>query len=152
VTIADAGIRLASEADAQAVAGIIARVITEPNPVGFMSALSADQVTAWVRRLGDQGALFLATVEDGAAGFGALDFNTEDPETGTLGVWVLPEYRRKGLATQLGEALLDFARDKGYRRIRGRLPDENPAALSFLSSLGALVPLQNPEMRFDLPL
>jgi len=52
----------------------------------------------------------------------------------------------------LGESILDFAREAGYRRIRGRLPANNEPALSFLSGLGALVPLRNPEMRFELPL
>ncbi len=47
---------------------------------------------------------------------------------------------------------LGFARDKGYKRIRGRLPQGNEEALAFLSSIGALVPIYNPDMRFELPL
>ena len=47
---------------------------------------------------------------------------------------------------------LEHAREKGYKRIRGRLPQNNEVALSFLSSIGALVPLYNPEARFELPL
>ena len=45
-----------------------------------------------------------------------------------------------------------LARDKGYKRIRGRLPQNSEIALSFLSSIGALVPIYNPEARFELPL
>ncbi|KAA0232009.1 GNAT family N-acetyltransferase [bacterium] len=60
--------------------------------------------------------------------------------------------RRRGLATALAEELLEFARERGYRRIRGRLPDGNEPALSFLSSIGAMVPLRNPDMSFELPL
>jgi ribosomal protein S18 acetylase RimI-like enzyme len=75
-----------------------------------------------------------------------------EPDTGLLGVWVLPDHRRRGLATDLAELLLEFARERGYRRIRGRLPEGNEAALSFLSSIGAMVPLRNPEMSFELPL
>ncbi len=152
MTTIDAAIRQAGEADAPAIAAIIARVVTEPNPVGFAGALSEEQAAGWVRRLGDQGCVYVAEIDGKAAGFGALDFNTEEPEIGTIGVWVLPEHRRKGLATQIGEAVLDFAREAGYKRIRGRLPANNQPALSFLSGLGALVPLQNPEMRFELPL
>src|SRR5262249_52677400 len=84
--------------------------------------------------------------------FGALDFDTMEPETGILGVWVLPDQRRRGIATLLAEELLDFARDHGYRRIRGRLPEGNEPALSFLSAIGAMVPLRNPQMTFELPL
>jgi ribosomal protein S18 acetylase RimI-like enzyme len=65
---------------------------------------------------------------------------------------VLPEHRRRGLATELAEDLLEFAREHGYRRIRGRLPEGNDPALSFLSSIGAMVPLRNPDMTFELPL
>jgi GNAT superfamily N-acetyltransferase len=69
-----------------------------------------------------------------------------------LGVWLLTEHRRKGVGTALAEYALGFARDKGYRRIRGRLPAGNVSALSFLSSIGALVPMYNPEAVFELPL
>jgi GNAT superfamily N-acetyltransferase len=149
---ANATIQRASGADAAAIASIIADVVREPNPVGFSQAMDEEQTRGWVKRLGDQGCIFLATIDGRPAAFGALDFNTEIPETGTLGVWVLPQFRRRGLATSLGEHILDFAREAGYKRIIGRLPKDNEPALSFLSGLGALVPLQNPEMRFELPL
>jgi GNAT superfamily N-acetyltransferase len=69
-----------------------------------------------------------------------------------IGVWLLPEHRRKGLGTALAEYALGFARDKGYKRIRGRLPQNNETALSFLSGIGALVPMYNPEAVFELPI
>jgi hypothetical protein len=47
---------------------------------------------------------------------------------------------------------VDFARENGYRRIRGRLPEGNEPALSFLSAIGAMVPLRNANMTFELPL
>ncbi len=152
MTTLDATIRRASDADAVDIAAIISRLVTEPNPVGFREAQSSEQASRWLARLGDQGCIFVAQVEEKIVGFGALDFNTEEPDTGTIGVWILPDFRRRGLATMLGESILDFAREAGYRRIRGRLPANNEPALSFLSGLGALVPLQNPEMRFELPL
>jgi RimJ/RimL family protein N-acetyltransferase len=145
-------VRPATPADAPAIAAVIARVAEEPQPVGFRRALSAEEVEQWRRRLSDQGTLIVAERDGVVVGFGALDFNTEEPDTCTLGVWVLPEHRRRGIATALGSQLLEFARDAGYRRVRGRLPEGNEPALSFLSSLGALVPLRNPEMRFELPL
>jgi len=148
----DMVVRPATPQDAKAIAAVIARVAEEPQPVGFRRALSADEVEQWRRRLSDQGAIVVAEREGQVVGFGALDFNTEEPDTCTLGVWVLPEHRRRGIATALGSQLLEFARDAGYRRVRGRLPEGNEPALSFLSSLGALVPLRNPEMRFELPL
>lgn len=152
MTAVDTSIRQATAADAAAIAGIIERVVAEPNPVVFTRAWSVDEVANWLRRLGDQGAIFVAESGGRAIGFGALDYNTETPDTATLGVWLLPEWRRRGIGTQLGGFLIDFARDAGYKRIRGRLPERNEPALSFLSALGALVPMSNPEMRFELPL
>jgi ribosomal protein S18 acetylase RimI-like enzyme len=143
-------IRPATEADADAIAGIVQGVGSENTllPEGFDN----DQAAAWVRRLGDQGAIFLAVDGSIPVGFGSLDFDTMEPDTGILGVWILPDHRRRGLATQLADELLEFARQRGYKRIRGRLPEGNEPALSFLSGIGAMVPLRNPNMTFELPL
>jgi GNAT superfamily N-acetyltransferase len=152
MTQTSATYRRAGPEDTEAIAGIIAELVKEASPAGFERALSPEDIRTWFSRLGDSGAVFLCLVDGSAAGFSALDFNTHDPDTATLGVWLLPAYRRRGLGTVLAEWALDFARDRGYRRIRGRLPSDNDAALSFLSSIGALVPVYNPEMRYELPL
>ncbi|WP_322817995.1 GNAT family N-acetyltransferase [Tepidiforma sp.] len=143
-------IRRASAADAEGIAAILRGMGNEN--VGLEGPFDASRIEAWLRRLGDDGALFVAYDGSIPVAFGALDFDTADPGTGLLGVWVLAEYRRRGIATDLAEAILEFARQRGYRRIRGRLPEGNEPALSFLSSIGAMVPLRNPNMRFELPL
>jgi GNAT superfamily N-acetyltransferase len=152
VTQTSATYRRAGPEDAEAVAAVIAELVQEANRVGFERALSPEEVRAWISRLGEGGAVFLCLVDDAVVGFSALDFNTQEPETATLGVWLLRPYRGQCLGTRLAGWTLDFARARGYRRIRGRLPARNKAALSFLSSIGALVPIYNPEMRFELPL
>jgi GNAT superfamily N-acetyltransferase len=142
--------RRATRDDAEGVASIV-RALGAEN-VGLRGEFTADRVREWLGRLGEGGTLVVA--QDGSilVAFGALDFSTTEPETGILGVWVLPDHRRQGLATEVAEQLIAFARDQGYRRIRGRLPDGNEPALSFLSSIGAMVPLRNPNMSFELPL
>ena len=144
--------RQANINDADAISAVIAEVVKEPNPVAFDRALTPDEVRTWLTRLGGEGGVFLAIIEGKVVGFGALDYNTFEPDTVILGVWMLQEARRKGIGTALAEYALGFARDKGYKRIRGRLPSDNEVALSFLSSIGALVPIYNPEARFELPL
>ena len=144
--------RQATIHDADAIAQIINTVVREPNPVGFEGVMTGDGVRTWLTRLGGEGGIFLCIADGKAIGFSAIDFDTHQPDTGVLGVWLLPDYRRKGLGTALAEYALGFARDKGYRRIRGRLPQGNANALSFLSSIGALVPMYNPEAVFELPL
>jgi len=143
-------LRRATPEDAEHVAAV-GRALKDENtslPTDFTTAKAEE----WIRRLGDQGTIVIAFDGSIPAAFGALDYNTSEPETGVLGVWVVPEHRRKGLATDVAEALLEFARENGYRRIRGRLPENNEPALSFLSGIGAMVPLRNPSMTFELPL
>ena len=144
--------RQANVNDAEAISAVIAGVVKEGNRVGFDGPMSPEQVRVWLTRLGGEGGVFLALIEGKVVGFAALDYNTFEPETVVIGVWMLPEARRKGIGTALAEYALGFARDKGYKRIRGRLPQDNEIALSFLSSIGALVPIYNPEARFELPL
>jgi GNAT superfamily N-acetyltransferase len=144
--------RPATHADAEEIADIVRALAQETN-VGLPGDLSdATRVRQWLDRLGESGLIVLAVDGSIPVAFGALDYSTTEPDTALIGVWVLPDHRRRGLATRLAEDLIDFARDRGYRRIRGRLPDGNDPALSFLSSIGAMVPLRNPSMTFELPL
>jgi|SRR5687768_1486921 GNAT superfamily N-acetyltransferase len=143
-------IRRATADDAESIAAILRGM--GPENVGLAGPFDAERARNWLKRLGDDGAIFLACEGSIPMAFGALDFDTAEPETGTLGVWVLPDHRRRGLATDIADEVLAFARDRGYKRIRGRLPEGNEPALSFLSAIGAMVPLRNPSMTFELPL
>ena len=109
-------------------------------------------MSTWRRRLGNSGAIYVAVENGELIGFGALDYNTRQPDTCTLGVWLRSEWRRRGIGTVLAEYLLAHAREQQFKRVVGSLPDNNEAALSFLSAIGALAPLINPDSRFELPL
>ena len=137
--------------DAPAIASIAHALGNEPN-IGLPPALDGAAAKDWLDRLSDRGAVVLALDGSIPVAFGSVESSSGEPETGVLGVWVLPDHRRRGIATQLAEELLELARDLGYRRIRGRLPEDNEPALSFLSGIGAMVPLRNPDMTFELPL
>ncbi len=143
--------KVATAEDAGAIADIVRGLAGEN--VGLPDNFTEpERVAEWLNRLGESGYVLLAFVGSIPVAFAALDYNTMEPETATIGVWVLPEHRRRGLATMLADGLLEAARERGYRRIRGRLPEGNEPALSFLSSIGAMVPLRNPNMTFELPL
>ncbi len=150
--MAETEFRRATVDDAVGISAAIAEVVKDPRPVALRSEMSPEQVQGWIQRLGQEGGLWVALSEGQVVGFSALDFNTEEPDVGTLGVWILPANRKQGLGTALAECVLEHAREHGFRRIRGRLPQGNEVALSFLSSIGALAPLYNPESRFELPL
>ena len=150
--MSDPTYRQATSDDAETIAEIINTVVQEPNPVGFDGPTTAENVRTWLARQGGEGGIFLCLLDGEAAGFSALDFDTQQPDISVLGVWLVPEHRRKGLGTALAGCALEFAREKGFKRIRGRLPEHNETALSFLSGIGALVPIFNPEAVFELPL
>ena len=145
-------VRRATPEDAPQIAEVIAEVLAEPEPVALEPMTPAD-VTAWLDRQGDAGATFV--VDDGrqrVLAFAAIDADATSAEECAFGAWVRPRNRRQGHATALAEEALEFARERGYRRIRGRLPEGNEPALSFLSAIGGLVPFTNPGASFELPL
>jgi L-amino acid N-acyltransferase YncA len=144
-------IRTATQEDAEQIAEIIEEVLAEGRPVAFTEPMSSEAVRAWIERQGDSGTMIV--VDDGRfiRGFASIDFDSSQPGECTFGAWVRARYRRQGNGTALAEEALAFARQHGYRRIRGRLPEQNEPALSSLSAIGALVPLTNPGASFELP-
>ena len=145
-------IRRATPDDAEQIAKVIQEVVAEPNPVAFDRARTPDEVRAWISRQGEHGAMFV--VDDGRhiVAFAAMDFDSSRPDECTFGAWVRLRNRRQGHGSALAEEALAFARHHGYKRIRARLPERNEPALSFLSSIGALVPLMSPGTSFELPI
>lgn len=146
-------VRRATKADAAQISEIIAELLREPNPVALAAARSTEEIEEWMERQGDQGAFFV--LDDGRnhlLGFATVDFNSAEPDAATFGAWIRQQNRRQGHGTTLAEHCLAFAKQQGYRRIKARLPRDNEPALSYLSSIGALVPLFNPGTTFELPI
>ncbi len=142
--------KLATTADAAAVASIAHALRGEANT--SLPELDVEGARAWLGRLEEGGAAVLALDGSIPVAFGAVEETADEPGIAELGVWVVPDHRRRGIATELAEELLELARERGLRRIRGRLPEGNEPALSFLSAIGGMVPLRNPDMTFELPL
>ena len=146
-----AEVRRATPQDAEALAEIIEALIANEERVA-LGPMSADEIRAWMDRQGEDGVMLV--LDDGrfVLGFAAVDFDSAAPQECTFGAWVRPQNRRQGHGTALAEEAIAFARERGYRRVRGRLPEGNEPALSYLSSIGALVPMKNPGMAFELPI
>ncbi|MSQ42531.1 MAG: GNAT family N-acetyltransferase [Dehalococcoidia bacterium] len=145
-------IRRATKADAAQIAEIIGEVILEPDPVILTREWSAGEITAWMERQGDSGAFFVVEDRERVLSFATIDFDSAEPDEASFGAWVRRINRRQGHGSALARHCLAFARECGYKRIRARLPERNEAALSYLSSIGALVPLTNPCATFELPI
>ncbi len=145
-------IRRGTPADATQIAEIIAELLHEPTPITFSRAQTTEEVEQWMERQGDSGAFFVIEDRSRLMGFATVDFNSAEPDAATFGAWIRVKHRRQGHGTALAEHALAFARSKGYRRIKARLPQDNEAALSYLSAIGAMVPLFNPGTSFELPI
>jgi len=83
----------------------------------------------------------LARVEGEPAGY-AIYFSTFSSFTGRAGLWlddlyVLPQFRKRGLGRQLIEAVARLAAERGCGRFEWVALDWNERALEFYRSLGA---------------
>lgn len=143
-------VRRATSEDAGQIAEIISEVLREGVPVALDGPMTPDEVVAWQERMGDRGAIFAVDEDSRVLAFAIID-PLEDPDECIYGAWVRVDERRKGYATLLAEEALAFAGEVGYRNIRGRLPEGNEPALSYLSAIGAMVPFRNPGTLFELP-
>ena len=145
-------VRRATSEDAGQISDIISEVLGEGVPVALDGPMTADEVLAWQERMGDRGAIFAVDDDARVLAFGIIDPLEDNPDECFYGAWVRLDERRKGYATILAEEALAFAREVGYRNIRGRLPEGNEPALSYLSAIGGMVPFTNPGAHFELPL
>lgn len=144
--------RQATQGDAGAIAGVGAAVIAELGEAsGLPGGMSAETVAARIGGYGDRGAMFVCVCDDRVCGFAALEPDAQG-EGAVMGVWLLPEARRKGIGRELALMALEFARGAGYTRVRGTLPPGNEAALSFFSEIGALAQVVGEGMEYELPL
>ena len=78
-------LRQATPDDAESIAAIVRGIGAEP------AGLAPDFATAahcrgWISRLGENGVVVVAYDGSIPVAFGAIDFNTMEPEIGTLGV------------------------------------------------------------------
>lgn len=94
----------------------------------------------WRSRLGDDTASFLAEVDGKPAGrvSGIPSGPDErDPEAAMMvGMWVDPAARGRGVAGALTDALVEWARDAGYRRLVLWVYDAEGRAGSFYRKAG----------------
>jgi GNAT superfamily N-acetyltransferase len=67
-------------------------------------------------------------------------------------VWLVPEARGKGIGRELAAMATDFAREAGYKRLRGIIPEGNEPALSFFGDFASIAQIVGQGMEYELPL
>ena len=145
--------RQATQDDAGAIAAIGSQMIDElGDGSGLPGAMTPADVSERISAYADKGVMFVCSKEKGLCGFAALEPDPQEEGCVVMGVWLLPATRRRGAGRELALMALEFARTADYTKVRGTLPADNEAALSFFSEIGALAQIVGGGMQYELPL
>ncbi|HEY8491989.1 MAG TPA: GNAT family N-acetyltransferase [Dehalococcoidia bacterium] len=142
----------AEPADAGAVAAVWNRIAAEDEPTGIDAPTDAAGVQRLFQEMRGAGAVFLARAGAEPAGFSLVEPVAGEGGAARVRVYVAPEQRLRGIGRELARMAIRWARDYGYKKVKGYIPEGNEAALSFYSSLSPLVPLDATGVEFELPL
>ncbi|WP_226483288.1 GNAT family N-acetyltransferase [Natrinema amylolyticum] len=136
----EAIIRPARQEDITGIVGVIKAIATGDTHIvaaRLADEISRDEVLLRHNESEDR-VFFVATVDDDTVGWlhvGGVQFPNMS-HTAELTVGVLERYRGNGLGSTLMESGLDWARNRGYRKIHQNLPKTNERAVSFLKDNG----------------
>ena len=145
--------RQATAADARAIASVGAELWEElGDKSGLPGRMTAEAVAERLASYGQRGGMFVCEADGSVCGFAILAPDADDPEEAVMGVWLLPEARRRGIGRELALMATDFARAAGFQRLKGTLPPGNEPALSFFSDIGSLAQMVGQGMEYELPL
>ena len=143
--------RAAAEDDVPAVAAIANQLWTEMGAKsGFPQQPTAEGIG--LIAAGDASRIFVCEDRSKVCGFSVLYRDADDAETAVMGVWLLPGARGKGTGRELALMATEFARETGYKKLRGTLPPDNEGALSFFSEIATLAQVVGQGMEYELPL
>jgi ribosomal protein S18 acetylase RimI-like enzyme len=150
-------IRRATTDDAEAISAIWEVICAERVYTAVNRPFTPQQERDYIASLSDREGIFLAelgsrraktarsrrrieTVDGRIVGFMSLDlwakYTDSFDHVGVMGTFVLPEWRRQGIAQRLAEHTLDFARANGYEKIVIYVRAGNTGAQAFYRSLG----------------
>ena len=96
---------------------------------------------------GDDRAIFIAFADGEAVGLAGLHPDGNDPNLCELvQVWVAPAFRGKGLANQLIDAAVDWARKNRFRTVKAVVAKDNHRALPFYRKCGFTQTTSDPQL------
>lgn len=133
-------IRRATLADAGAISAIWEVICAERIYTAVNRPFTPQQERDYLSSLSDREGVFLAEIDGQSVGFQALDmwakYTDSFDHVGVIGTFVLPPWRRKGIARRLAEHTFEFARANGYEKIVLYVRAGNVGAQAFYRSLG----------------
>jgi ribosomal protein S18 acetylase RimI-like enzyme len=133
-------IRRAAPADAEAISAVWEAICAERVYTAVHRPFTPQQEREYIAALSDREGIFLGEVDGRVVGFQSLDqwikFTDSFDHVCSMGTFVLPEWRREGIARRLAQHTLDFARTHGYEKIVIYVRRSNSGAQAFYRSLG----------------
>lgn len=138
--VTEVTIRRATVDDASNVAAVMNAVIAEQRYTLFDTPFSDEEERAFIVSLGPRSALFVAELDGRILGVQSMDlfvgFARSMGHVGTVGTWLLPDARGRGIGGRLAAASLAFAREQGYSKLVIQVLADNDRALRFYRGLG----------------
>jgi RimJ/RimL family protein N-acetyltransferase len=134
-------IRRASPGDAEGIAAVLDAVTRERVHSAIDRAWTADEQRAYLASLPPREAFHVAVTPSGdVVGYQSLDrYSSILPSmahVGSLGTFLLPEWRNRGVGRALFAATRPFAASNGYRKLVIQVRASNAAAQAFYRGLG----------------
>jgi RimJ/RimL family protein N-acetyltransferase len=132
-------IRQATVDDAEAVAHVVNTIIGEGYTL-FDRPFTLEEERQFIASLGGRRALFAVELDGAIVGVQSIDifvgFANSMRHVGTVGTWLLPEVRGRGVGRALATHTFDFARANGYEKVVIQVLAWNERALRFYRGLG----------------
>lgn len=134
-------VRRASADDADGVARVLTRVVSERVHSAIDRAWTANEQRRYLDSLSGREAFHVAIAASGdVIGYQSLDlYSSVLPSmahVGQLGTFLLPEWRGRGVGQALFNATSQFAASAGYRKLVIQVRGSNVAAQAFYERLG----------------
>ena len=135
----DVLIRLSRIEDAPAFSEAVTRVASEKRYLATVEGYTVEQTRSYLQRAAE-GLLYQVVAEVNGRVIGACDISprqgTGFTHVGVLGMFLLSEWRGRGIGRQLLEACLSAARNSGLERIELEVFADNEAALHLYETQG----------------
>jgi len=136
----DLKIRKATVKDAQAISSIWNIICAERIYTVVNVPFTPEQEKKYIADLSTREGIFLAEVDESIIGFQSLDlwakYTDSFDHVGVMGTFLLPIWRRKGIARQLTTYTFNFARMNQYEKLIVYVRGNNLGAQNFYASLG----------------
>ncbi|MFX1385017.1 MAG: GNAT family N-acetyltransferase [Promethearchaeota archaeon] len=133
-------IRKATPKDAKNISYIWEVICSERIYTSVDKAFTARQEREYISSLSEREVIFIVEVDNKAIGFQTLDLWSKILNSfnhvGTIGTFILPEWRGKGISYILANHTFDFARAKDYKKVVIYVRKGNERAIKFYQNLG----------------